>query len=85
MRKLIALFVFGLAVGVASAQTKVPPAQGGTGIDTSHSTGCPLLTGGVWSITSSCGGGGGGGVNVTAGSCVLHITGGIITSTSGSC
>lgn len=51
--------------GIVSAQTKVQPAQGGTGVDSSHSTGCASVTGGVWSFSpSNCGGGGGSG-NVT--------------------
>ena len=61
MYRLTLLLMLGLSAGVVSAQTKVSPQQGGTGIDSSHSTGCPNLSGGVWTI-GSCGGGGGGGI-----------------------
>jgi hypothetical protein len=56
MKKLTLLFMLGLLAGVVSAQTKVSPQQGGTGIDTSNATGCPTITGGNWSVTT-CGSG----------------------------
>lgn len=52
---LAALFV----TPILFAQTMVAPKQGGTGINTSGSTGCPQITAGVWTV-GTCGGGGGG-------------------------
>ena len=41
--------VFFLGAGMVSAQI-LQPANGGTGLDTSGSTGCPSITAGTWSI-----------------------------------
>lgn len=87
MKKLILLFLLGMLAGVVSAQTKVSPQQGGTGIDTSHSTGCPTISGGTWSISSSCSGGGGGGgvtsINAIAGA--FTFSGGGVSCTGTTC
>lgn len=67
MKKLATLFLLGLMAGVLSAQTKVSPQQGGTGVDSSHATGCAYVTAGVWTfLGGGCGGGGGSITSITA-------------------
>lgn len=35
----------------------LPPGNGGTGLDTTGLSGCPILTAGIWSVSTSCGSG----------------------------
>lgn len=46
------------SVAMAQTRTLVMPAQGGTGKDTSHTTGCPTVTSGIWTFPTCAGGGG---------------------------
>lgn len=53
------------------------PANGGTGLDSSASTGCPQVTSGVWSISlSNCGSGGGGGGAPSGGNFAIQFANG---------
>lgn len=60
MRHYLASLIIGLStIGFSQTRTLVMPAQGGTGKDTSHTTGCAQVNAGIWSFPTCSSGGGG--------------------------